>query len=341
MDLQELKLQLWDELSQLDVFREVNYRQIVIRCPFCGDSRKPDSAHFYVKIDMEKEEPVLFNCFLCAESGILTPSVLRSLGIHNLSLSSNMIRYNKQALKNFNRKVGITDNDFHFKIPKPDENDERNIWKKKYIESRLGVRFSFDELVDMRTIFSLGQFLRVNHIDRLTLKKDQALTLNSDYVGFLTTRNEFINFRNTVDNGNKRYIKYNIYQNLDNTRKFYTIPNDIDLLTTKKIKINIAEGVFDIWGIYLHEFAREKDNMIYSAVCGSGFISVLKYFIQSGVIGNVDVNIFSDENHQPYFYKKMIEELSPWVDNFTLYYNTKYSDYGIPKDKFKLMKKRI
>jgi len=343
MDNIELKHLIRLKLSQLDVFKSINEIQVAVRCPYCGDSVKnPNSAHFYIKLNIRNEdEPILFNCFRCDMSGIVTPSVLRTLGISDLQLNSSLIAYNSKTVGKINKALGITDNQFDFIVPMPDENDERNIRKKRYIEQRLGLEFTFKQLVELKTVFSLGQFLKANDIDKITTKREKAILLNNDYVGFLTTRNEFINFRNIYPNENKRYEKYSIFNNLDNTRKFYTIPNEIDLLTTKKITINIAEGVFDILGIYFHLYEQERKNMIYTAVCGSGFVSVLKYFIKMGVIDNVDINIYSDDNRYPKFYAPMVKELKPWVNEFTLFYNEKDKDYGVPKDGIKIVRKKI
>ena len=81
--------------------------------------------------------------------------------------------------------------------------------------------------------------------------------------------------------------------------------------------------------------------MLYVAVCGAGFLSVLKYIISMGLTCNVDINIFSDADRAPYFYKNIKKELSPWVNSINLYYNSKSKDYGVTRDEINLVKKRI
>lgn len=340
----EFKVQLWNHImDNIRPRRKINDSQLAIRCPFCGDSVKnPQSTHFYIKINMREDEPILFHCFRCDVSGILTPSVLRSLDLNNLHLNSALISYNNYAVKNKNYEIVVKDNELDFKVPIPDENDERNIKKKEYIENRLGIKTTFEELAGLKTILKLGQFLKYNKIEKITVSKEKAIMLHEDYVGFLTTRNEFINFRQVFPNNKgRRYEKYSIFNNLDNTRKFYTIPNEIDILSNKKITINIAEGVFDILGIYYHIYEKERKNMIYTAACGSGFISVLKYFIKMGVFGNVKINIYSDSDRNVSFYKPLVKELKPWVDDFKIYYNELSKDYGVTKDEIRLVKKKI
>lgn len=342
MDTIEFKQALWEELDSMRPRNRSNNKQIAIRCPFCGDSKKPTSTHFGVLIDTADEDsPVVFNCFLCNTHGIMTPSVLRTLEINDLTLNSGLIKLNRRAAKNMKKEMGITDNSFDFKAPLPDPEDEGNKAKKKYFEDRLNIKTTFEEMAGFKCIFKLGQFLRDNEIKTYTSTKDKAIHLHNNYLGFLTTRNEFINFRQVLESPYKRYEKYNVFKNLDNTRKFYTIPNQIDLLTDKTITINIAEGVFDIMGVYYHIFNKERENMIYVAVCGAGYVSVLKYFISMGVIGNVKINIFSDSDKSPSYYVPIEKELKPWVSEINLFYNEKKKDFGEPKHNIRILKKKI
>lgn len=337
-----MKARLRDSLLQIPKARLVNNKQIVMRCPICGDSKKdPNKTRFYIKIDLESDEPILYHCFNgdCGASGLLTPSLLRSMDINDLQLNSSLHHYNNKTGKKLNKSLGIKNRNFNFIIPTPPDNKYTE-YKLNYIKSRLGINFSVEELVNLRTIFFLGQFLRVNEIETITVDKEKAKFLNNVYVGFISTYNEFINFRDTTCKY-KRWIKYSVYKNLDNTKKFYTIPNNIDLLTPKTITINIAEGVFDILGVYHHIFDKEKENMIYVASCDSDFTSVIKHFIQMGVFGNVKLNIFSDSDHSMDFYKPLKHNIKDFVSSITIFYNELEKDYGVKKNNIKLIKKKL
>jgi hypothetical protein len=342
MSTLDFKGELWERIMELRPRKKVNDSLISIRCPFCGDSRKhTDSTHFYVKINMREDTPVLFMCHRCDTSGILTPSILRSMDINDLNINSGLVSYNKAATKNMNQQIGTHDNSLNFKVPIADANDERNIFKKEYFEGRLGIQTTFEELADLKVILKLGQFMKLNNVLKLTTYKEKGESLHNDYLGFLSIRNEFINFRQVYESKFLRYEKYPIVGGLDNTRKFYTIPNEIDLLSPKRITLNISEGSFDILGVYYHIYEQAKENMIYAAACGSGYESVIKYFISMGVFDNVDVNIYSDDDRDPSFYRQMVKSLKPWVNEFNLFYNDKSKDFGVPKDKIKVVKKRI
>ena len=315
-------------------------KSVIEFCPFC--LKDTDHGHLYITIDENSDMPILYHCFRCEMAGVLNGEVLRSLGIRDLKLSSNLLTYNKRSA-NYNRSKRLISNQIHMKIP---ESKETYMWKKEYIERRLGIQFSFEELEELKCVFSLGDLLNNNKVERVQCNKETALTLNKDYVGFLTCKNEFVIFRDCTNSHDKRYFKYPIFNDLDNTKKFYTIPNEIDIMAEDNIDIVLAEGVFDILGIYYHVFNKKKDNMIYAAICGCGYETVIKYFVQLGLVGsNICLHIFSDTDKNRRFYEKMFEKskLKDWIGDVTLYYNSTpgEKDFGVHKDKITLVMKKI
>jgi len=341
MNESEFKQFVEYKLLQLPFAHRINYNQIALRCQFCGDSKKdPRKTRFYVQTNVTNDKPILYNCFNCGESGILTPSVLRTFDINDLSLNSSLITFNKNIQKKFNKIYNIKDNKFNYKVP-IGRDGTSDVIKKKYIEDRLGLSFTFEELQKLKVIFSLEQLLAINEIDKVTVNSSRANSLNDDYVGFLSVRNEFIIFRDITNNNKLRYDKYSIMPSIDNTRKFYTIPNKIDILTNEPIYINLAEGTFDILGVFYHIKNKQLHNQIYTAVCGSAYTSVIKYFISTGLVGdNIIINIFSDNDKDEYWYSKMVKEISPFVNSINIYYNTKSKDYGVHKDKIDLIQSK-
>lgn len=337
----ELKQSIEYRLLQLPYAHRINPNQIALRCQFCGDSRKdPRKTRLYVQTNVNNDKPMLYNCFNCGENGILTPSVLRTLEINDLQLNSNLITYNKGIKKKFNKIYNVKDNRFNYKVPIGRKGTTDEI-KKKYLEDRLGLSFTFEELQRLKIVFSLEQLLSLNGIDTVTVNKNRANLLNDDYIGFLSVRNEFVVFRDITNRNKMRYDKYTIIPNIDNTRKFYTIPNKIDIMTNEPIHINLAEGTFDILGVYYHIKNQKIKNQVYAAVCGSAYTSVIKYFISLGLVGdNIIVNIFSDSDKDEYWYTKTIKELSPFVNSINIFYNTKSKDYGVHKDDIDLVKSK-
>lgn len=336
----EFKENLKDNILNIRPLNKVSSSQFAIRCPLCGDSRKnKSSTHFYIKIDVDSDLPILFNCFKCNTSGLLNSSILRSLDIYDLRLSGELTAYNKKSARK-HKSYGFEDNDFDYKVPVIDPTLESNLLKKAYIEERLGISLSFEKLKELKTIFRLGDFLVSNKIEKMTVPSDKALEIHEKYVGFLTINNETINFRQVLQSKYKRYEKYAVVKNLTNTRKFYVIPTTVDIMTPEKITINISEGVFDIWGVYFHLDNGGKENSVYTAACGSGFRTVIEYFIKNGFIGNVDINIYSDSD-QPIESYRYLKDYAIWFNTINVFYNERSHDYGVKREFIKVYKKKL
>ena len=336
----DFKKEVETKLLSLPHSHRISRNQIAMRCKFCGDSKKdPRKTRFYVLLNLDSDAPIVYNCFNCNESGILTPSVLRTFEINDLQLNSNLITFNKQSITKVNKHLNRKDNSYNFCVPIP-KNTKLNILKKKYIEDRLGITLSLKQLLALKVIFSLEDFLVQNDIEEVNANKQRANRLNDEYVGFLSARNEYIIYRDITGKNKLRYDKYTIIENIENNRKFYVIPTKIDVMTTETIYINMAEGVFDILGVYFHVKNQKDKNNIYVAICDSSYANVIKYFIKLGLIGdNIIVNIYSDDDHDEYFYKNMINELSPWVKQINLYYNTLSKDFGVHKKDINVVKR--
>ena len=293
MSVYDFKKEVETKLLSLPHAHRISKNQIALRCKFCGDSKKdPRKTRFYVLINLDTETPILYNCFNCGESGILTPSVLRTFEINDLQLNSSLITFNKTSISKINNRLNRKDNSYNFCVPIP-KNTKLNIIKKKYIENRLGVQLTVKQLLKFKVVFSLEEFLIYNKINEVNAKKSRANRLNDDYVGFLSARNEYIIYRDITNKNKLRYDKYTIVDNIENNRKFYIIPTTIDVMKYEKIYINMTEGVFDILGVYFHINNQNEENNLYVAICDSSYTNVIKYFLSHGLIGdNIIINIF-------------------------------------------------
>ena len=336
----DFKYELIDSIMTIKSCSRVSVDEYNMRCPLCGDSRKDFSKkRFYIKINPTNDSPILYNCFNCDSSGILTPDVLRSLDVADMELNTKLIKYNRESMRKIVKRMGINYTKLNVKIPHP-KATSTNIAKKNYIMNRLGIDVSTKELLELKCVFSIYDFIKLNKIDKPTLGHKRLSTIDKDYVGFLTANNEFISFRDITNKNKYRYDKYTIIPDLPNTVKMYTIPNSIDILSPKPIYVNIAEGAFDILGIYYHINNKNKENNLYVAVCGSGFMNVVKYYMKLGFVGsNIVYNIYSDSDHPVYFYNKIIQLLKPWGCKINIYYNAIEKDYGVRKEEIELYKK--
>ena len=341
IDNVRLKNRIINLLLELPVSNRVKENDIVIRCPYCGDSAKNENhGHLHVRIDINDNLPMIYHCFRCDESGIVNPTFLRDIDIINRSCNPELIRYNNKASKNLCKTLNISTKKYNYIniVPKIMSLAKK---KKEYIENRLGIEISYEEWINLKVVFNLVEFLYNN--DLKIYYKNLVKLLTSNYVGFLSCDNEFIVLRNLYKDKNLRYYKYKLRKSMDEKmNKLYIIPTNVDLLSTDEIFINIAEGVFDILGVYFNIKNRETKNNVYSVVCGCGFTSACKYFLKLGIIGkNVTINIFSDKDKDMYFYKELFKEIEPLVGHIYLYYNNIGKDYGVRKEELELIRSKI
>lgn len=325
-----------DALEHTHLGKRLSDYKVVVKCPICGEgSKKHDHAHCYVGM-INNGPPLVYHCFMNECSGVVTPEFLRSLEIYNNELESILNIFNKSYTKNneVERKIHrIKKIKENIQIPEIPDN-EFNDAKLKYMQCRLAVKFNYQNLQNLKIIFSLEDFLKVNKIEpNMAYKRKLLNILNQDYVGFLSSQNDYIVFRNTKENKNLRYFKYDIFGSIERSNIIYTVPGTQCDIFSNSVNLNIAEGPFDALGIYCHLYKGDKVNNIYAACCGSGYLNAIKYFLKLGFIHNLNVNIYSDSDKNPMYYNKIkvFDEIPPWVNQINVYYNTLSKDYGVPR----------
>lgn len=333
MGMSDFKRNLITEITETIFPSGYKNNELGVRCPFCGDSRKdPRHYHLNIRINPDDDMPLVFRCLRCNTSGILNSELLAMIGASSSEYGMELKKYNKLSCK----KNGIIINKkgINLKIPEVKITDKVK-QKHAYIEERLGLNLDIQELANKKVVYDFIELMKYNKIDKLNGTMEKIISLQNEHVGFLSARNDFINFRNIMGSKNRYYI-YKLRPTIDTTGKFYIMPNKIDPFSDKMTTINIAEGVFDILGIYYHIFNKREDNIIYTAINGAGYMNVLKYIMSCGILCTVNINIFSDADREPDYYNRMIKQLSPFVNQIRLFYNDIGKDYGVPKDKIKL-----
>ena len=348
--IKEFKTDLRNELLALPAAAPMKDTHVMVRCPFCGDSIKSfDHGHLGIKIDFSDDaEPIVYNCLRCSESGMLTPKVLAELDIVDMDLNKNLTMYQARAKKlNFSSLVLRNGKGFNYQIP--DFVTDVNLGMKKlnYLNQRLGVEEDFETYIKLGVVFNLAEFLAYNKIKFLTrpLEGDRGIrSLHWNYVGFLSTKKEFVINRNIGNNKLLRYDIYdmNKYKSSDVLTKMFFIKTHVDIMKSEPLHIHLAEGTFDILGVYFNIMNKETDHQIYGAVCGCGFKAGIKYIIDNGIFGDhVHFHIYSDKDKDPKFYTKLFKKLKLYCGSITLYYNEKEKDYGVPKERIRLVRTRI
>ena len=343
--IKEYKEMLREELLSLDAAKPMKDNRVMVRCPYCGDSIKSfDHGHLGILIDMNDDKiPLLYRCLRCDDSGIFTPTQLSDLGINNSDLRKFVLEYNAQATKTNTNNLSLKIHaGYKYNIP-VDTYDKRLAQEKvDYINWRLGVNKTIDDYIKLRVVLNFAEFLVYNKIEKYTRKKEVIQNLHYNYVGFLTTLRQHIVFR-SINGKDPRYDVYAMhnYSSKDNLTKLYSIPFSYDLMSIEEFNVYLAEGTFDILGVYFNVCNEDTNNKVYIGICGCGYKAAIKYLINIGLFGlNVNLHIFSDKDKEPRFYKKLFEKTSKYYKSINLYYNDFGKDFGVPKNKIVLVRQR-
>lgn len=343
MTNQEFKLLVLKTLHNRKAFTEsVSNFEIRTRCPYCGDSQKnQNTGHFYLRINPNDNYPILYNCFKCPAQGVLKYDDLELLGVAGDSFKEGITTLNKTSDKVSSQENIIQSIHFDYELP-----TQYSYRKIDYIENRLGLKFTDEQLYDMKVITSLKDFLVLNQIPTITCKPNMAKYLEANYIGFLTHNNTHILFRDITETSEIRWYKYPITIASVGQRIFYTMASNVNLYTDEEITINLSEGVMDAISICYNLDFDTRDNTLNIAVCGKYYNAILKYLFGMGFVGsNVIVNIYADNDYTPdttiEHYKKIFKSYSYFVNRINVFYNLKNKDCGVSKDKIVLQKYSI
>lgn len=319
-------------------------RFVVFRCPYCPDGKNPTSKHFYVGLGYDNSLP-FFYCHLCHSTGIVTPEVLSEWGVYDIELGINLKLYNKKIYslpqnKDKDKEIYKLNNTFI------SDNDLSRA-KLKYINSRIGQDLSYKDLLDLKIILNLYDLLDKNNITEYTRDKNIMDELDRSFIGFISADNAFINMRNlrvgkVYKSIDKRYINYNIFNKLNNTNRFYSIPNTINLNNPNPIQLHLAEGPFDILSIYFN-LRKTLDHNIYSAVCGSGYKNIIKHYINKLKLINIEIHIYKDNDIDNYIINDVCNIIRPFFIPIYLHSNVSKGekDFGVTIDRIEEKIERV
>lgn len=317
-------------------------KEIIMRCRYCGDSKKNlSSKHMYVQLPTGVG-PMYYNCYRvnCTAKGVVTWDKLSEWGV-NLSDDDikDIIHYNKEILKS-SSNIQFRDKEIYLLNNRSYNNQFNEIYnnKIKYINDRLGTDFTHIDLKRLKISLNILELLNENNLPILT-QEWKLNAIGEKYICFITQDNAYAVCRNTQYEENKkgimnyRYFKYKIFDIIDDNRNsFYIIPSKVNIYYP--IKIYLTEGTFDILSIK-YNVVNDDSNCIYCAVLGAGFIRAIKYFISNMKFINIEFHIYIDNDMGLNKINEIIELITPYQFN-TFIHNNIYKnekDFGVPKNK--------
>lgn len=266
-------------------------KEICCRCMECG---KKD--HMYISIPYKPKEPSKYYCHKCHASGYVTTKKLLYWGIFDPNIGNMLITHNRDIDIQINNDFYIHSLS-HYNI----SYNQLSEWKLHLINQRLGTNLFFEDIIEKKIILNLWDLLNENRIQKLTRDPRVINALNDNFLGFLSINNGFVNLRRLCEEGklykgiDKRYINYSIFDDVENSLRFYTIPNAINTLEPRRLPIHIAEGPFDVLSIYYN--LRNQDNFgIYTSVSGSNYLGIIKYFLNIMKFNYIELHLYPDND---------------------------------------------
>lgn len=316
--------------------------EMLIRCPFCGDSDNQRHAHLYIKIPKMVDELSFYECKRanCTAKGIVTEEFLRKLGCYDASVLVSISKHNAEVLKLPKYKYINDVNIYPLMIPNIIDS-ESNRYKLNYINSRIGSNFTYQDLNNLKIFLNLSDIVNYN---RLELSRDINICnqLDSNFMGFISYDNSFANMRKLNSNNlyhslDKKYINYDLIPKMSNSKNYYVIPTNINILDQSPVKIHVAEGAFDVLSIFYNLNNCNTNQCIYISCGGKSYNQALEFIlIETGII-NYELHIYPDADINSYIINRIINKINLLPSNIIIHHNTFQGekDYGVPLNRIK------
>jgi len=320
-----------------------NQREIIIECPYCGDSERENHGHFYISTT----EPHPCMCHLCNfRSGYISLKILNQLKVHHTGESRTyMNEIEKNARFDTSIKKHVKSDGFSkFDLNYFGQDLNKFGYKLDYFSKRTGIILDDENfkkyklIVDLEAIFELNNLYGNHDINNQDIKR-HIRNLQKFYLGFLSFDNSHIIFRK-IDDSFKgyRYYNFNVFnQYLDDMKNYYVISNKVDIMQPK-IELVLTEGVFDIINLF-HYFYNQQDNIIFISNSGKYYLRAIRDIFKLGFL-STDISIYSDSDVQESYYRYAIK---PKIFSNTLrvFYNANGKDFGENVDSIHIIERRF
>ena len=319
-------------------------RELVVRCPYCGDSKDLKHAHLYISVPQNADEISLYQCKRCPAKGIVSDEFLRRIGCND---SNTLIEINKHnndvtkkpkyaTMKNIDiyplKNTFISDNDW-------------NKSKLDYINNRIGSNFTFKDLLDLKIVLNLYDLINQNRL-QLTRYENICNALNTYFIGFISYDNAYCTMRRICNEGvvykgiDKRYVNYNLLNKFDSSKDFYVIPTRINVEDPTPVRIHIAEGAFDVLSIFYNLNKCNNYQNIYISASGKSYLQALNFILSETGIVNYEVHMYPDNDvTDREFDIRVVSKAAMLPCDLYIHRNTYHrdgqyeKDYGVPIDR--------
>ena len=322
-------------------------REIVIRCPFCGDSKNLRHAHFYMSVPQSQEDISFYQCKRCPNHGIVSDELLRKIGCNDSNIIIEITKHNTEVLSlpKYKSLKKINIYPLRWDLIRQDASNQN---KLNYINTRIGANFSLFDLYKLKIFLNLYDIIVTNKLE-LTRHQDICDSLDKYFIGFISYDNSYCGLRKITDQElyqsvNKRYINYSLINKTDDRKNFYIIPTQINILDPLPVKIHIAEGQFDILSIYYNLNKCNNYQSIYIACGGKSYSQATEFILEETGIINYELHYYPDKDvsDQEFLYGTQ-SKIQLLISNIFIHRNiyNGEKDFGVPINRINEVVKQI
>ena len=257
------------------------------RCPFCGETSK--YGKMYLRIDLDTDDPVPFNCFKCPAAGKqVTDELLELLGVN---LNEIRVPRNMKTLKRLNTDYGVST---VVHDPTCCDGDDFSL-----VHSVLGSSYGLNELQSFQYVGNPGKFV------------NEYLGTGDDCDGYDVLRNRI--WFKMVDGGIIGYDsdmsgKYRVYRCRRlrvGTPKVYQMKTLIDLMDP--VNVVICRDILKLIGLYKRIGDDRMENRFYVCSIGeTGMLSCVYHMINKGIFGKtINLHFYLGDGEDVYIPKNV------------------------------------
>lgn len=315
--------------------------EVVVRCPFCGDSANQSHGHLYISVPITQEELSFYDCKKCPAHGLVDDVFLRKIGCLDTNSLVALAQHNSEVMGLPKYKTLKSINIYPLKIGMLADNKYSRM-KLDYINSRIGAKFTYGHLTALKIFLNLYDVINSNRL-QLTRAENLVNQLNNNFIGFISYDNSFATMRKVSNNRldksiDKRYVNYRLVNKQDDSKNFYVIPTQSNVLTQDRVRIHITEGVFDILSVFYNLNRCNTKQNIYIASGGKSYKRALQFILEETGVINYEIHLYPDNDVNDYSLSKLImDEIKLLPCNIFIHRNAMdgEKDYGVPLERIK------
>lgn len=302
-------------------------KEFQCRCRLCGDSKvNPYKMRFYIALD-DPSGIILYNCFNCGAGGVLTPKILSMISSAPANILIGLADNNRNKARTFKMVESVV---YHLQ-QEPVADNKLNRAKLDYFNRRLGLNLTYQDLIANKIVFSLNSLININNF-KYTMNPSIIQELDTFYIGAISVSNTMVYLRDVSDGGSSlnKHFKYTLAR-ISGANHYYAIPSTVNM--EKPVRINIAEGMFDINSIFFNLRGCNRENEMYFSCGSQSYLTCIKRILTDYGLINCEFHLYFDNDVDISVLRRIHKICSPINIPIIQHRNRfpRQKDFGVPR----------